>query len=283
MNTAVLQTLALEDEFQYVISKAAKGKKLQVGGLSKALNLPTETIAAWFAGTLEPEHSQVPPLAALLDLDSDALSDSLQIAWHPQTPMPARAIGYIQYSQPESNGYIITSDTGNEICLIDPAGDPESLKERIVASGSALRYLFVTHRHNDHADAAAAILNAYPDAMLIMHETEACTRAELPPRARTLRDREHISFGNEQVEVLFTPGHTDGSTCFLFNGFVCVGDTMFAGSVGGNFGPTATYAEQLENIRTHLMSLPGETVILAGHGPISTVALELAHNPFLKC
>lgn len=279
--TAGPQQLTLEDDFCDVISKAAKGTKQPASTLARELGLPAEKIAAWFAGSAEPDAEQIDTLAALLRLNARALRASLQRSWHPRTALPHNVQGYIQHSHPESNGFLITSDDRREAAVIDPAGDDTSLKQRIEGSGLPLRYLFITHRHNDHAEAAAQLLQEYPIATLIMHEIEAATRTELPPRPRVIKDGDRIIFGATEVEVRFTPGHTDGSTCFLFPGYICVGDTMFAGSVGGNFGPSVGYDEQLRSIRTRIMGLPGETVILPGHGPVTTVALEREHNPFL--
>jgi hydroxyacylglutathione hydrolase len=279
--TAGPQQLTLEDDFCDVISKAAKGTKQPASTLARELGLPAERIAAWLVGSAEPDAEYIDALAALLRLNARALQASLRRSWHPRTALPRNVQGYIQPSHPESNGYLITSDNGREVAMIDPAGDSAALKRRIDRSGLPLRYLFVTHRHNDHAEAAAGLLQAFPAATLIMHEIEAATRTELPPRSRVISDGNRILFGMTEVEVRFTPGHTDGSTCFLFPGCISVGDTLFAGSIGGNFGPTAGYDDQLRNIRARIMSLRGETVILPGHGPATTVALEREHNPFL--
>jgi glyoxylase-like metal-dependent hydrolase (beta-lactamase superfamily II) len=81
--------------------------------------------------------------------------------------------------------------------------------------------------------------------------------------------------------MLHTPGHTDGSSCFLFRATLFTGDTLFAGSVGGVFADVSTYDDLLASIRLKLFTLNGETVIMPGHGPPSTIAQEREHNPFL--
>ena len=80
--------------------------------------------------------------------------------------------------------------------------------------------------------------------------------------------------------MLHTPGHTDGSSCFLFRSTLFTGDTLFAGSVGGAFGEVSTYDDILKNVQFKLFALDDETVLMPGHGPPSTIAEEKAHNPF---
>jgi hydroxyacylglutathione hydrolase len=80
--------------------------------------------------------------------------------------------------------------------------------------------------------------------------------------------------------MIHTPGHTDGSSCFVYQGSMFTGDTLFAGSVGGVFGDRFGYPELLENARNKIFSMPDDTVVLPGHGPPSTIEQERAHNPF---
>jgi len=77
-----------------------------------------------------------------------------------------------------------------------------------------------------------------------------------------------------------TPGHTDGSVCFIYRGSVFTGDTLFAGSIGGIFDQRYDYHDLLRAASTKIFSLPDDTVVLPGHGPPSTIEQERAHNPF---
>jgi glyoxylase-like metal-dependent hydrolase (beta-lactamase superfamily II) len=90
-----------------------------------------------------------------------------------------------------------------------------------------------------------------------------------------------LPFGeNAAIRMLHTPGHTDGSSCFLFRSTLFTGDTLFAGSVGGAFGTLSSYRDILDSVRTRIFTLDDTTVLMPGHGPPSTVAEEKAHNPF---
>ena len=80
--------------------------------------------------------------------------------------------------------------------------------------------------------------------------------------------------------MLHTPGHTDGSSCFLFRSTVFSGDTLFAGSVGGIFADVSTYEDLLASVDAKLFALDDATVVMPGHGPPTTIREEKAHNPF---
>jgi hydroxyacylglutathione hydrolase len=83
--------------------------------------------------------------------------------------------------------------------------------------------------------------------------------------------------------VLHTPGHTQGSVCLHFVPLqlLFAGDTLFAGSIGRTDLPGGNYGQILESIRGRLLPLPGETKVVPGHGPATTVAEERRSNPFL--
>jgi hydroxyacylglutathione hydrolase len=145
-----------------------------------------------------------------------------------------------------------------------------------------LQYVLVTHKHADHCDATADIARAYPHAQVVMHELDVAAIGTLAPKALRVRDGEALPFGEDGAEIrmLHTPGHTDGSSCYLFQSTVFSGDTLFAGSVGGALGDVSTYDDILNSVRSKLFTLPDDTVVMPGHGPPSRINLEREHNPF---
>jgi glyoxylase-like metal-dependent hydrolase (beta-lactamase superfamily II) len=145
----------------------------------------------------------------------------------------------------------------------------------------ALRYILITHKHADHCDATADVARAFPDAQIVMHRADVAAIGALGARALPIVDGDELPFGPDAaIRMLHTPGHTDGSSCFLFRSTAFTGDTLFAGSVGGAYGDVSTYADILTSVREKLFSLDDTTVIAPGHGPPSTIAEEKAHNPF---
>ena len=101
-----------------------------------------------------------------------------------------------------------------------------------------------------------------------MHALDVAAIGSLASKALAVRDGEGLPFGDDvQIRMLHTPGHTDGSSCYLFRSTVFTGDTLFAGSVGGAFGDDSTYDDILNSVRSKLFTLPDDTVVMPGHGP----------------
>jgi glyoxylase-like metal-dependent hydrolase (beta-lactamase superfamily II) len=172
-------------------------------------------------------------------------------------------------------------EDGKTAALIDPAGIPANLLRAIDQGPYALRYILITHKHADHCDATADIARAFPQAQIVMHKSDVSAIGDLAPKALPIVDGDELPFGeNAAIRMLHTPGHTDGSSCFLFRSTLFTGDTLFAGSVGGAFGTLSTYRDILDSVRTKIFTLDDATVLMPGHGPPSTVAEEKAHNPF---
>jgi glyoxylase-like metal-dependent hydrolase (beta-lactamase superfamily II) len=139
----------------------------------------------------------------------------------------------------------------------------------------------ITHQHADHCDATADVARANPDAQIVMHRSDVHAIGSLASRALPIVDGDELPFGEAaKIRMLHTPGHTDGSSCFLFKSSLFSGDTLFAGSIGGAFGETTGYRDIIASIRTKIFTLPDDTVVMPGHGPPTTVAEEKAHNPF---
>ena len=114
-----------------------------------------------------------------------------------------------------------------------------------------------------------------------MHRADVHAIGALGQRTIPVADGDELPFGDgAAIRMLHTPGHTDGSSCFLFRSTVFSGDTLFAGSVGGVFADVSTYDDLLASVRGKLFSLADDTVVMPGHGPPTTIGEEKAHNPF---
>ena len=270
----------LEDEFVDVLRKAKRGAKLDDAALATATSLEAASIAAWTRGDAVPSHEEAERLARALRLDLAKFADSAAERWHPHVTLPANVRHHRQFSTPESNGYLLLSETDRTVALIDPAGDPQSLLDAVAATTYALRYIVITHKHADHCESAGAVKAAHPQATIVVHAVDAFAIGDLAREATTVADGERVPFGEGAFVALHTPGHTDGSTCYLAGDVVFTGDTLFAGSVGGAFGDRSTYADILSNVNKKLLTLDADVKVMPGHGPPSTIAEERAHNPF---
>ena len=107
---------------------------------------------------------------------------------------------------------------------------------------------------------------------------------QIPAPARFLRENEKITLGSSSLEVLYTPGHADGSVCFYSKDqdFVFTGDTLFRETIGRTDLPTGDLKLLLKSIREKLFSLPDRTMVYSGHGPVTTIGYERKNNPFIR-
>jgi hydroxyacylglutathione hydrolase len=270
----------LEDDFCDILRKASRGTGLDAAALAAQSGLPAAHITEWQKGDGAPNDDEARALARLLGLDPGKLADAAAKRWEPHIALPGDVRHHPHDPHP-SNGYLFFLDDGRTAALIDPAGLPSTILNAIADGPFALRYILITHKHADHCDATADISQAFPDAEIVMHRSDVAAIGELGKRAKPIVDGDELPFGpNAAIRMLHTPGHTDGSSCFLFRSTLFTGDTLFAGSVGGAFGTATGYKDILNSVRFKLFALDDATVVAPGHGPPSTIGQEKAHNPF---
>jgi hydroxyacylglutathione hydrolase len=181
-----------------------------------------------------------------------------------------------------SNSYLVGDHPGGSAVLIDAGGPPEPIVAAIDRHRLNVTQILVTHHHGDHVAHLEAMRERYPNAPVLAHALEA---PRLPGGADgTLDQGDVVEGGDLRIEALHTPGHTDGMLSFVVDGAECfTGDTLFAGSVGGVRGATATSFEDLRgSIMDRLLTLSPSCVINPGHIGHTTVAREWETNPFVR-
>jgi len=272
--------LPLEDTFGDILKKAMRGTGVGSAQLAGATGIPAEKIDRWLKdeGTATGEEARA--VATLLQLDGGKLADSAAARWQPPAIERPDVRRHPQDPQP-SNGYVFFLEEGRRAALVDPAGIPQNLLRVLREGDYHLQYVLITHKHADHCDATGDVARAFPQAQIVMHSLDVHAIGPLAKSALLLRDGETLPFGADaSIRMLHTPGHTDGSSSFLFRGALFSGDTLFAASVGGAYGDKTTYRDILNSVRSKFFTLPDDTVVMPGHGPPSTIALEKQHNPF---
>lgn len=174
----------------------------------------------------------------------------------------------------ENNCWFVTRPShGTGGIVVDAPSRPDLI--RAVAERYGIRDVLITHRHPDHVGAAAPLADA--GLRLWIHPLDADGFAW----ARTLpAERATVELGGLRVEVIPTPGHTPGSTCFRLGGALCLtGDTLFPGGPGKTAGPDA-FARIIASIRDELFgTLPDECTVAPGHGATTTIGAERASLP----
>ena len=272
--------LPLEDTFGDIVRKACNGTGIAPEALARATGIELHAIAQWMKDQGAPNDAQARAVARVLRLDPGLLADTAAQRWYPPEIVLPDVRHHPQAPHP-SNGYVFFLDGGQRAALVDPAGIPRNLLHILRDGAYHLQYILITHKHADHCDATAEVAAAFPHAKIVMHQRDVHAIGALESKTTLVRDGEELPFGEDvRIRMLHTPGHTDGSSSYLFRSTVFTGDTLFAGSVGGAYGDASTYADILNSVRSKLFTLPESTVVMPGHGPPTTIALEKAHNPF---
>ena len=187
-----------------------------------------------------------------------------------------------------TNCYILEDEASREAAVIDPGGDaPEIIK---ALEGAEVRYILLTHGHYDHTGGAAALLEAFPRAALYIHKADF---QDVDPSLFPLRTQVQgtnyydegawISFGEDRVrlQVLHTPGHSEGSVTLRCENLLFCGDTLFAGACGRTDFPGGSMQKMLASLR-RLGGLEGDLQVLPGHMETSTLEAERRYNPYLR-
>ncbi len=200
----------------------------------------------------------------------------------------------------QENTYLLINEQ-NEAILIDPGcyepSEQQELQGFLENNNITLKLLINTHAHIDHVLGLEFIHRTF-GLTTQLHETElpvfravssyasnyGFVYQEAPEPTVLLKDGDIIHFGNNQLEVLFCPGHSPGSVAFYSKEqhFVIAGDVLFYRSIGRTDLPGGDHATLLRSIKTKMYTLPDETIVYSGHGPQTTIGAEKIYNPFVN-
>jgi len=272
--------LDLEDTFGDIVRKASSGLSISVDALASRTGIDAARLGQFVADAASPTEDEARAVAAQLHLDAGKLADIALARWKPVVRDLDPHFDH-QINKPHpSNGYFVILDEQRVAAFVDPGGRTDNIVATLRRSPVALKYILVTHKHRDHTDALADVRAAFPDARVVIHRLDGPALGAAARDAIAINDGDVLPFGDGELRLLHTPGHTDGSSCFIYAGNVFTGDTLFAGSVGKVFGERFGYRDLLHNASSKIFSLPDETIVFPGHGPPSTIGEERAHNPF---
>jgi len=200
----------------------------------------------------------------------------------------------------EENTYILYNEK-KDCCIIDPGfyfpAEREKFKGFIEETNLQPTLLLNTHCHLDHVFGNKFVHDTW-GLSLHIHEKEK-QMLDLAPASGEMwqlpfenyegelifiKETSGIKIGNDELEIRFAPGHSPGHVCFYdeADGFAISGDVLFHGSIGRTDLPGGDFHTLINSIQTQLFTLPDETKIYCGHGPMTTVGFEKMNNPFVK-
>jgi glyoxylase-like metal-dependent hydrolase (beta-lactamase superfamily II) len=182
-----------------------------------------------------------------------------------------------------SNAYLVADEEGGHAVLIDGNGVTEPLIEKARELGVTVDAILITHWHGDHIAGIDAYREAFPQAQVLAHPWTKDAIADDVTVDATIDDGDVVAFGDLRIEVLSTPGHTEGMVSLLVNGSdVFTADVLFKGTVGGTFAPGNTGYDDHKASVLRLIDLPPETTVHPGHTLPTTIGAEREQNPFVR-
>jgi glyoxylase-like metal-dependent hydrolase (beta-lactamase superfamily II) len=265
--------IPLEDNIGDIIGKAQHGLRISDTQLAEKARVNSANIHKLREG--EFDELTVWRIAPVLGLAARALCDLAGGTWHPEKiEIDGLAHFSTHYHGMGVNSYMAWDPKSKEAVVFDTGADCREMLEKIDKEKLSVRMILLTHAHSDHiADLSKLVKET--GAPVYLSERESAPIAQPIPEGKT------FNVGKLQIESRLTWGHSKGGMTFVVNGLkrpvAVVGDSLFAGSMGGG---AVSYEEALKNNLEKILTLPDNTILCPGHGPMTTVGEEKEHNAF---
>lgn len=265
--------IPLEDNFNDIIGKAQRGLKITDEDLIARAGISAEELAAIKAGTFD--EAAVSNVAPVLNLGTKALISLGQKAWYPELHEVEGLHQYnTQFEDMTVNAYLVFDILTKTAIVFDSGADATGMLSFIRQRWLRTKAIFITHIHADHI-AAVGRIQKDTQAKIYINEVEPLEGAE------TFKVGKEFCIGNFTIQTRQTSGHAAGGVTYFIYGLkkpvAIVGDAIFCCSMGGG---AVSYEEALQTNRENIFTLPANTILCPGHGPLTTVAEQKRYNPF---
>ena len=266
--------IPLEDNVGDIIGKAQRGLGISDSELAEKASVSPEIIRKLREGEFdEPALQSVAPI---LGLDGQALRELAKGEWRPEEIEANDGLAQFNtdYDGMAVNAYLVWDPASRAAVTFDTGADSSEMVRFANRHRLNVQLILLTHAHADHV----------ADLPRLREETGADVFTpvrEAVPGAEPIDDGKHFRLGNLEIETRLTWGHSPGGMTYVVTGLArpiaVVGDSLFAGSMGGG---NVSYKDALRNNLEKILTLPDETIICPGHGPMTTLREEKRHNPF---
>ena len=266
--------IPLEDNVSDIIGKAQRGLGISDSQLAEKSGVSAEAIRKLRAGNFEGDVAE--RVAPLLNLDPAALRKLAAGDWNsePLEEIDGLAQFNTVYGDMTVNAYLAWDPASREAVAFDTGADCGGMLKRVAAEKLTVKLVLLTHAHPDHV----------ADLRRLRKETGApvyISEREMAEGAEPIAEGKRFRVSSLEIESRLTWGHSPGGMTFVITGLshpvAVVGDSLFAGSMGGG---NVSYEEAVRNNREKILTLPDETIVCPGHGPLTTVRKEKRENPF---
>jgi hydroxyacylglutathione hydrolase len=270
----------LEDHLGDIISKARAMSGVAPAAAARAAGLSESELAEIEASGEINKPVNYTALANALGLDAGKL-EGIAKGWLPaaREVSPWRELRCFATDDEGTavNNFLVWDEVSREAALFDTGWNIGEVFDAIETNQLVLRHLFITHGHRDHVAALDAVREAFSKVRL--H-----TNSRSAPLDHRNRPNDFVHLGSLRITNRYTPGHAEDGVTYIVGNWpedapavAIVGDAIFAGSMGrGN----DSWELARQKVREQILSLPPDTLICPGHGPLTTVAEERRNNPF---
>jgi hydroxyacylglutathione hydrolase len=266
--------IPLEDNFSDIIGKAQRGLRLSDTQLAEKARVSSQKIRELREGNFD--ELALMRIAPVLGLAPRPLYDLAQGQWQPRKVDAPEGLAQFStsYHDMAVNSYLVWDPASQNAIAFDTGAECQEMLRQAKKRNLSLKLILLTHAHPDHI-ADLPRLREETGASVFTPEDEPVPGAEL------FEEGKHWRLGKLDIDTRKTWGHSRGGMTYVVNGLAqklaIVGDAIFAGSMGGG---NVSYQDALETNLEKILTLPDETIICPGHGPMTTVGEEKQHNPF---
>jgi len=266
--------IPLEDTVSDIIGKAQRGLGISDSQLAERAGVSAEAVRQLRSGDVAGDALE--KVAPFLKLSAPALRKLAGGDWQPEDvgEIDGLAMFNTTYGDMTVNAYLAWDPQSRDAVAFDTGADCGPMLERIKSDHLRVKLILLTHAHPDHV-ADLRRLREATDAPVYISEREPEEGAE------GINDGKRFKVGSLEIESRATSGHSPGGMTFVINGLArpiaVVGDSLFAGSMGGG---NVSYEDAIRNNREKILTLPDETIVCPGHGPLTTVGKEKRDNAF---
>ena len=270
----------LEDHLGDILRKARAMSNVSAADAAQVAGLTEAELGALEESGIVGRRPNLGALAGLLGLHAAKL-EGIANSWLPAERDLSAWREFRCFATTEAgnavNSYLVWDEVSRDAALFDTGWNADEALSDTETNQLLLRHLFITHAHRDHVAAVDAVREKFPKVRL--H-----TNAKNAPVDQRNRPNDFIHLGSLRITNRSTPGHTEDGVTYIVGNWpedapavAFVGDALFAGSIGrGN----QSWDLARQAVREQILTLPADTLLCPGHGPLTTVAEEKAHNPF---
>jgi glyoxylase-like metal-dependent hydrolase (beta-lactamase superfamily II) len=266
--------IPLEDNVSDILGKAQRGLGISDSQLAERAGISADAVRQLRGGDLTGEA--IERVAPVLKLSAPALRKLAANDWKPETigGVDGLAMFNTTYGDMTVNAYLVWDPATRDAVAFDTGADCSGMLRRIESERLTPKLILLTHAHPDHV-ADLRRLRKATGAPVYISEREPEEGAE------PIAEGKRFKVGALQIEARLTSGHSPGGITYVVTGLArpiaVVGDSLFAASMGGG---NVSYEDAVRNNREKILTLPAETIVCPGHGPLTTVGKEKRENPF---